>query len=83
MFTSQEIEKGQLRNQGDISLYTDQAIATRIGLREDKKINRILDAWWASAFRFFDTDKVGHNKLRFYNGCILNSSHARRFMAKV
>ena len=45
-------EKEELRNQGDMEMYTEAAIIKREKLREDRQICRLLDLWWAAAFRF-------------------------------
>ena len=50
-------ERAFYANQGDLELYTEEAIWARDSIREDPDVIRLLSRWWIAARRFNDKDK--------------------------
>lgn len=49
-------ERADVRNQGDMSLYSDDNLARRAQLRTNKHIEKMLEKWWVAVCIWQDED---------------------------
>ena len=58
--TEEEIDNTDVRNQGDLATYTQDALIRRQNIAKDEELNDTIDEWWENfILPTYDEDKDG------------------------